>query len=198
MDYLRQRPPTLPGIGRLIVSISGLSGSGKSTVARSLAEALGGDVAAFGDYVRHLARERGAPPERWMLQEIGEEEVRADAREFVDRFLTWAGPRTNHALVVDGVRHIAVDAVLRAWARRVGRTYIRIHLVASDELRASRRTSGDLIELASIDNHPVECEAANGLLNGADLVIDDEWDVTLVSAIVLDRAAAALGTAWTG
>jgi|HubBroStandDraft_6_1064221.scaffolds.fasta_scaffold153168_3 cytidylate kinase len=197
MGHLYRRPTVLPGADRLIVGISGLSGTGKSTTARSLAEALGGDVAAFGDYVRHLAQERGASTERRSLQEIGEAEVRAAVREFVDGFLAWAAPRSDRALIVDGVRHVAVDVALRAWARHAGRTYVRMHVAASDELRASRRTSGDVIALASIDSHPVEREAATRLSTGADLVVNDDRDAASVLAVVLDLAAAALGTAST-
>jgi energy-coupling factor transporter ATP-binding protein EcfA2 len=187
----------LPNADRLIVGISGLSGSGKSTTARSLAELLGGDIAAFGDYVRHLAQERGASIERWTLQEIGEAEVRANVGEFVEGFLAWAGPRPDRALIVDGVRHVAVDTALRAWARHGGRTYIRMHIAASDELRASRRTSGDESALALIDSHPVEQEAATRLLTDADLVVNDDRDAASVLADVLDLAATALGTAST-
>jgi cytidylate kinase len=165
---------------RLIVGISGLPGSGKSTAAGSLATALNGDVAAFGAYVRHLAQERGASTTRRSLQEIGESEVRADTSRFVDGFLAWARPKSDRALIIDGVRHIAVDAALRASARRMGRTYLRMHVTAPDALRATRRTNGDGSTLASIDGHPVEREAAGSLLTNADVVINDKGDATSV------------------
>jgi len=138
-----------------------------------------------------LAQERGASTERRSLQEVGEAEVRANVGEFVDGFLAWAAPRSDRALIVDGVRHVAVDAALRTWARHADRTYVRIHVAVSHELRTTRRTSGDVIALASIDSHPVEREAATMLLSGADLVLNDDRDTASVVALVLDLAAAA-------
>jgi cytidylate kinase len=191
MGHLHRRPPIVLSARRLIVGISGLPGSGKSTSAGTLAAAVDGDVAAFGDYVRFLARERGASTARQSLQEIGEAEVRADFRDFVVRFLAWADLRSDRVLIIDGVRHVAVDAALRDWAQHAGRTYVRIHIMASAKLRAIRRTSGDESALASIDGHPVEREAASSLVTDADLVVNDDWDAPSIVAAVLGLAVAA-------
>lgn len=127
---------------------------------------------------------------RQTLQDIGEAEVRADPDKFVAGFLAWSVPRSDRAFIIDGVRHVTVEAVLRAWARQGGRIYIALHVSASDELRASRRTSGDVNALASIDSHPVEREVAMKLLTGADVVLGDDHEPASVLKLILDVAAA--------
>jgi cytidylate kinase len=159
-----------------MVGISGFSGSGKSTLGRSPVVALDGTFGSFGDYVRHLAQERGASTERRFLQEIGEAEVRHDVGEFVRDFLAWATPSVERALVVDGVRHVAVDDALRGWSEGAGRRYVRVHVIVSSQLRPKRRTVGDGAALKAIDSHPVEREAAMVLRLGADLVVDETWN----------------------
>lgn len=168
----------------LIIGLSGQLGSGKSTLARSLADALSGHTAAFGDYVRDLAKRNGASVERPSLQQIGETAVRQDTAAFVHAFLTWANPKLESPFVIDGVRHVDVDTALRAWATGKDADYLAILIVASNELRADRRTDGKLNDLAVLDSHPVERETATELPVIADIKVGNDHNVSEVVAII--------------
>jgi energy-coupling factor transporter ATP-binding protein EcfA2 len=159
----------------LIVGISGQVGSGKSTLAKTLADILGGENASFGDYVRHLATQSGVSTERSSLQQIGQASVRSGPADFVHSFLGWANPKLDRPFVVDGVRHIDVDGVLRNWAQSNGIDYLAVHVSTTDDLRAHRRTDGSVEALAQLDAHPVEHESISDLPATADLHFDNDW-----------------------
>lgn len=170
----------------LIIGLSGQLGSGKSTLAESLAAALAGQKAAFGDFVRELAKQSGSSVERPSLQQIGEAAVRHDPAAFVRDFLTWADPKLDRPFVVDGVRHIDVDGALRAWAAEVGADYLAILVVASDKLRADRRTDGVLSALTELDAHPVERESATDLPEVVDFKVAGNSAVEQVITSISD------------
>lgn len=174
----------------LIIGLSGQLGSGKSTLARSLADALSGETAAFGDYVRDLAKQNGASVERPSLQQIGETAVRHDPSAFVHAFLKWSNPQLESPFVIDGVRHVDVDTVLRSWATCKGADYLAILVVASDELRADRRTYGELNTLAALDSHPVERESATKLPDIADIKVGNDQDVGELAMMISERLKA--------
>ena len=56
-----------------VIAIAGGIGSGKSTIARALADYFKCPIASFGDYVRGVAELRGREANRRELQEIGEQ-----------------------------------------------------------------------------------------------------------------------------
>jgi dephospho-CoA kinase len=166
----------MPSFGELIVGLSGQAGSGKSTLAQFLASRLDGETASFGDFVRHLAALQGASTDRRSLQEIGEAAVRDGAESFVAKFVAWATPSQGRAFIVDGIRHIAIDEAMRAWAATISRTYVALMVTANDDVRADRRTTGDRAALAMLDAHPVEQETVTALPTVADLVVQENWD----------------------
>jgi cytidylate kinase len=180
----------LHGHRPLIIGLSGQLGSGKSTLARSLAEALSGKTAAFGDYVRSLAKQNGASVERPSLQQIGETAVRHDPSAFVHAFLKWANPTLESPFVIDGVRHVDVDTLLRAWATSKDADYLAILVMAPDELRADRRTGGKLNTLAELDSHPVERESATKLPVMADIKVGNDQDIGQLTMMISERLEA--------
>ncbi len=181
----------MPADQAAIIGLSGKTGSGKTTLASALSQHLGGSIAAFGEYVRQLAMDAGKPITRSSLQDIGCTAVQSDPVFFVDGFLEWARPAPNLPLIIDGIRHASVDAQLRLWASRHKKPYRAIMVSASDNIRAARRTAGDMVALARLDSHLVEQEFANGVPGFIDLVVDGGFDVgeavrdvmTLVSSI---------------
>jgi cytidylate kinase len=182
----------VPRPGGLTIALAGGVGSGKTTVARALAHRLGGDVVGFGDYVRVLASQAGAGTERPDLQSLGQSRVDQDTETFVRAFLAWAAPPVRRPLVIEGVRHEAVDRALRAWAASEDRDYALILIDTSAEERAARRTNGNLAGIRAIDRHLVERETAQSLPHVADAVVNGSCS----SGELFARVVEALGGIW--
>lgn len=177
----------MPGAREITIALSGGLGSGKSTTAAELAQRLGGTVASFGDFVRHLATQLGEPTDRPTLQRIGHERVEADANAFVVAFLSWASPPADQILIIDGVRHVSVDAALRSRASAVGEEYFLIVIQTTTQLRADRRHDGNERIHIEVENHPVEREAIEQLPAVADFVVDgDAPPATVASRIIAE------------
>ena len=178
----------MPGTRGLTIALAGGVGSGKSTIARELAAKLDGVVASFGDYVRHIAGEAGEPADRLSLQRVGQELVDADTPGFVRSFLKWASPPPGRSLIIDGVRHAAVDNALRAWAEASNVDYALIVLNASTRERAERRHNGDQDEIRRIDDHPVERESVELLPRHAEVLVNASGSLCEVIARIAAAA----------
>lgn len=156
-----------------IVCFSGSIGSGKSSVSKSVAQRLGCKRAGFGDYVRHLvASLDGDPNSRKELQDLGQSRVEADASEFCDGLLRYAEFEAPEQMVVDGIRHGRVFALLRQ--KFHPQQVILLHLDVEDGTRrtrfASRDGTADGLEPALA--HAVEKESEGYLPSVATSVID--------------------------
>lgn len=182
----------MPRPSGLTIALAGGPGSGKTTVARALADRLGGHVVGFGDFVRLLASQAGEGTKRPDLQRLGQDRVEQDTEDFVRAFLAWAAPPMRRPLVIEGVRHEAVDRALRAWASSEDRDYALILIDTSAEERAARRTNGNLAGIRAIDGHLVERETAQSLPRVADAVVNGSGS----GEEVLARVVAALGDRW--
>lgn len=115
----------------MIVSISGTPGSGKSTIAKRLAQELGFKRYYMGGMRRQAAKERGMTLEEY--NRLGEEDPSTDLE--VDRFQEELG-RTEDDFVIEGrtsfhfIPHsfkVFLDVDLREAARRI------LHDEAQDE-----------------------------------------------------------------
>ena len=170
--------------GRLTIGLAGLSGSGKSYLADELARHLLGEVHRFGDYIRSKAQTVEASRQRHVLQDLGHKQVTANPEGFLDAFYEWARPSSDSTIILDGVRHSSINEALRSRNERTGRRYLLIAVRAEASVRASRRSSGSLDNLAMVDSHPVEKDSSRSLLQEADLTLSVDWTTAdAISAI---------------
>lgn len=172
----------------MIIVISGKTASGKTTLARALADEFGGTTASFGDYVRALAVSQGLGADRKTLQEIGHAAVTADVSRFVSGFLAGLELGTKAILVLDGLRHVSVRAALCEYARKANVKMRFVHIETDEEQRATRlraRGESDLMT-ALHDAHPSEADVCSLLRDKADVIVQRDEDA---SAMVHEIAA---------
>jgi dephospho-CoA kinase len=152
-----------------IIGISGQISSGKSTLAKALANALSGQVISFGNFVRTEATKRGVDVGRVALQQFGEKLIREmGAKEFVGRVFDLLAISTPF-LILDGVRHIIIWQVIQD----LGVKNALIYLDIGEEERFRRLVQRDEIEPAiarQVLTHPMEVNTKE-LCKYADLVI---------------------------
>jgi cytidylate kinase len=157
----------------MILVIAGSIGSGKTTLTRALASALGARHAGFGDFVRAQAEARGLDPtNRQVLQDLGHHCVEHDAPGFLSDTLAWAGHGSEDLLVLEGLRHAPILSALQALGDQERVEYIFLDTPFDERLR--RRSSGGITreELKVADAHPAEAELVGRLRSAADLVLD--------------------------
>ena len=176
-----------------VVGLAGQIGSGKSSVARGLADALSCPVASFGDCVRGIARERGVDPVRENLQAIGQEllEMLGPA-SFIDRVLEGSRWDRRGSLVVEGIRHRTVAETLPSRVQPI--PFFLVYLEVPDPLRRSRAITRDALSpgvLSQLEQHPTEREVRYAVRDLADVVISADADVAGTVASVT-RAIASL------
>ena len=178
------------GADRLIIAVSGLPGSGKTTLARGLADATGGRVLGFGNYVRGLAALRGRPDDREELQDLGDAAVAANPAAFLADAIATAGDDWD-VLILDGLRHRALLAPLRAAARERGARFFHIHLALARAKRLARLLSrGVGLEAArAADAHHVEADGRSALAKEADLCVDGALPPSEVLQRVMNEVA---------
>ena len=116
---------------RLVIAISGLHGTGKSTQAKRLAEAFGLRYVSIGTIFRRMSEERGLSPEE--MSRIAEEDPE------IDRSLD---ERTKAESSSGGV---VIDATLSGWMAK--NAHIKIMLTAPLDARLMRIAVRDRITL---------------------------------------------------
>ena len=157
----------------LVVCFAGQIGSGKTSVSRRLEEALGWPRAAFGEYLRAEVSLRGGDPEsREQLQNLGQMLVDEDPSQFCNSVMTSSGFEPGGYLLLDAIRHVAIQRIAAELARP-SETRL-IYLAASEDGRLERvasRADGarDFIRASA---HRVETELQTSLPEIADIVID--------------------------
>lgn len=169
-----------------IIAFSGSSQTGKTTLARRLAEHCHCKFVSFGDYVRQQARNQGmANPSREDLQNLGQQLVQTDVLNLCRAVFKPVDFSSGDRLVVDGVRHLeALNAISTISASQPIKL---IYLHASMKVRESReldrnRRRGTLDE---IDAHPVEAQTNHEIKQLADLVMDAGRNVEESFSLIL-------------
>lgn len=156
-----------------IIAFSGLPQTGKTTLARLLADELHCKSVSFGAFVRQEAIGRGTEnPTRRDLQDLGQHLVSENVVAFCRQVLETVKFSPGEPIVLDGVRHKEVlDAISTLSPDQPIKL---IYLAASVGTRKARTTRN--LDLAAIDAHEVESQVEPDLRALADLVIDTEGD----------------------
>lgn len=161
-----------------VICFSGRIGSGKSSVAQALADALGWSKAGFGDYLRTLLAAQGnTSPSREQLQDLGQSLVEKDPDLFVLNVLRSGNFSPGQNLLLDGIRHVEIyQRVVRLASPSLTRL---IHL-SIDDAHALDRVSnrpGGIADHSRAEDHVVESELATTLPSIANFVIDSSAPV---------------------
>jgi dephospho-CoA kinase len=171
----------------LAIGLVAPPGSGKTTLSAELAATLGWPRVSFGDYVRSVADEKGLPPSREALQDLGAALIAAGWDEFVRAVLGQARRGEDQGIVIDGIRHHMAIATLRTAVAPL-RLCI-VYLDASDVTRLGRLTErgvADSSELARIDSHSTELEV-HELGSIADIRVVSEGQVSDTRDAILQQ-----------
>lgn len=166
-----------------VVSISGRTRAGKTTLAEALGSALGWPWASFSSYIKSEAKRRGLPLERRALQDLGAELIEELGwAGFVEAMLADRGlDPTRPPFIIEGVRHRGTLEGLREVVAPT--RVVAIYLDVSDSER-NRRLAAEGIspaEGAEWERHSTEFEVLNYLPNEADLVVDADEPATEVA-----------------
>ncbi len=129
----------------LVLAISGLHGSGKSTYARALAEAFGLRLVSAGQFFRRIAKERGITLEQ--LTEDASKDPRID--KLIDDMTKHEAEKGN----------VILDGQLSGWMARE-KADIRIFLTAPDNVRFERIALRDGIPVEDAGKQTLMREAA--------------------------------------
>ncbi len=117
---------------RLVITVSGLHGTGKSTYAKKLADQFGLRYISAGELFRDVAHRRGLS-----LRDLSFE---ASKKEELDRFVD------DRTLAEAEKGNVVIDALLAAWVV-TDLANLRIHLFATDEVRIDRIARRDAVSL---------------------------------------------------
>jgi dephospho-CoA kinase len=159
----------------MIIGIAGSIASGKSTLARALANEFSLKLIAFGDFVRQEARARGLDVgDRQVLQDLGQSLVDEDVSSFVAGVFTRADYRAEDRIVLDGVRHESVWEEISALAASHESTASLVFLVMPEEERRNRLTARGLSadQVSALDRHASEADVRVRLAEKADIRVD--------------------------
>ena len=167
------------------LAFSGHIGSGKSTLSRAVADAIGAARVSFGDHVRAVARHQGEPETRERLQAIGEALVASKMNDFCQSVLDQANAAPSEHVVIDGVRHAEVVECLRnlVTPRRLLLVYVETDISTRRSRRADRSADD---QVGNDDAHSTEVQVASVLRRLADLTVSGSDDPPTVVQHVLD------------
>lgn len=152
----------------------GMLGSGKSTVSKAVALHLGANWSGFGKIVKKMAEEQGLKIEREQLQAFGEQIVRETPEMFCEKILADASYLNGHAIVLDGLRHASILALLRQ--KLAPAQLLCVFVDIGEAIRVERVSKRDGLSserLRQLDMHSTEIEVGKVLRSLSDFVVDN-------------------------
>lgn len=148
----------------VVLAFTGRIGSGKTTLSRQVAEALGWKRASFGDYLRDFAKGHGLETSRDVLQELGESLIHKGVDDFCRSVLTHFEWRSGEPLVIDGVRHAVVVEALRRLVAPLELRLVFVEVAEKDRLKRLQRLEKEVVSrLPDFEQHSTEREVATTL-----------------------------------
>jgi dephospho-CoA kinase len=161
-----------------VIAFAGKIGSGKTTITKCLADALGWPRASFGDYVRKAVRERGLGETREVLQSVGTELLRASPPAFCNSVLQSSGWKLGNSLLIDGLRHAETIEIIQGLTQVVPLSIVFVRI--SEDLRLRRleeREGWDANYRAVVEAHSSEAQVTSALAGAADFVVDNDGPI---------------------
>jgi len=157
----------------VVLAFSGRIGSGKTTLSRQVAKALGWKRASFGEYLRDFAKGQGLDPSRDVLQELGETLIHKGVDDFCRSLLTHFEWHSGEPLVIDGVRHAVVVKALRKLVAPLELRLVFVEVAEKERLKRLQRLAKDVVSmLPAFERHSTELEVATTLRDIAEWRID--------------------------
>ena len=168
----------------MIIGFAGSIASGKSVVAKAVADTMGVPYVSFGGAVRSEAEVRGLEPSRTTLQDLGNELIAQGWDRLWARVIDQVNWDHRSSLVVDGIRHLGAIAIIRQSA-----TPSRFYLIFVSTPPGHRRSrllerGWTCAEARMADQHPTEKELP-AVRDRADLLIDNDGGLSETTAIVV-------------
>ncbi len=124
----------MPAGRRTAIAVTGLPGSGKSLVARFIAEELGAPLYVMGDLVRREVKRRGLPLTYENVERVARELRERYGRAAVAQLLARELEGVEGPVVVDGLRSVEEARLLESRGWRV----VIVAVFSPRRLRASR------------------------------------------------------------
>lgn len=156
------------------VGFAGAIGSGKTTIATTLHQLLGGVFVSFGDYVRAEAQRRGLAEPRETLQDLGESLITEQGWDgFCRDTLAYFGWHHGDPVVIDGVRHVEVVSALRRLVSP--EQFALVFVTTAEGVRLERLKIEGLSEhrrRARVEAHSTESQVRGPLPEIANLLVD--------------------------
>jgi dephospho-CoA kinase len=157
----------------LLVSLSGRIGSGKSSVAETLAATLGWKGTSFGGFLRAELTRRGKDAgSREALQDLGQMLVDADAEGFCKAVLDAGGFRPGDNFILDGVRHLSIQKLITNLAVPSAARLIFLDASGESRLRRMGDRPAAVRDFDRAEAHKVESEMSESLPAIANACID--------------------------
>lgn len=170
----------------LVLGFAGKIGSGKSTISKEVANALGWTRASFGDYLRSRAKSSGFEQSREVLQEIGASLIENDPKEFCRAVLAHYKWNAGEPLVIDGIRHEEILEALRSLVAPLEVRLVFLEVPDNQRLARLQKVNETVAEnLAEVELHSTEVQVDDRLKELADLKLAGTQPVgELVSKVV--------------
>ncbi|MDD5363535.1 MAG: ATP-binding protein [Ignavibacteria bacterium] len=148
-------------MAKIIITISGKIGSGKSTIAKEISENFNIPIYSFGEYLKYYCLSKNLSTDRRILQNIGEKFIKHNPQKFLfDVINYFDSENSKDIFILDGLRH----SILFETFNKLNLSVLSIYLDIDENTRynrfLSRNKEGDTIKTKEkfneIDNHFVE------------------------------------------